>query len=227
MVVIGLEVGLSLVWLMASPSGKLSMQDWLAATPENVFHRHRVWTLATGVFLEPQFIQLVLHAVVMWSFVPTLERFWGTARFYRFFALTSLAGTIVGTTVGLLLGQDGNAITGLDPFIWATIVAFGIVYAKQPVQLFGVMPLTGRQLMYGFLAFVTLLVVLEQMWANGAAFAAAMLVATALTAKRWSPLLAWKRSRIAKARKQLTVLEGGAGRPPGSKPPRDEHKWLN
>jgi membrane associated rhomboid family serine protease len=224
LVVAGLEIGLSLVWLLCDHDARATILDWLAATPSNVWRHGRVWTLATGALLEPDFLALLLHAVVLWSFVPTLERFWGTARFYRFVAITSLVGTTVGTAVGLAIGHD-LPILGLSPFIYASIVAFGIVYARQPVQFFGVLPLTGRQLMYGFLGFVLLFVVLQQKWEDGAAFAAAMIAAAAMTSKRWSPGLAWKRWRIARARARLTVMEGGAPKPPRKKP-RDE-RFLN
>jgi len=238
LIVVGLEIGLSLMWLLADKPTRRTLWEYLVATPENVFERYRVWTLATSVFLEEKFLNLVLHGVVMWMFVPTLERFWGTARFYRFVAVTSLAGTLAGTAMGLLVGPPGVPINGLDPFIYASIVAFGIVYARQPVQFFGVLPLTGRQLMYGFIAFLLLFVGLQQLWALGAAFAAAMLAAAVMTSKRWSPGLAWRRWRIARARAKLSVLEGGAkhdlsARPPGSPRPSrspgatDEQKWLN
>jgi membrane associated rhomboid family serine protease len=157
-------------------------------------------------------------------FVPTLERFWGTARFYRFVAITSLAGTIAGCAFGFVLGLSGAAITGLDPFIYASIVAFGIVYARQPVQFFGVLPLTGRQLMYGILAFLAFSVLVQQRWAAAAAYAAAMLAAAILTSKRWSPAVMWKRWRIARARGRLKMMPGGKAHTP---PARDEHKWLN
>jgi membrane associated rhomboid family serine protease len=227
LVIAGLELGLSLVWLLSDDATKASIADYTIATPHNVLGRGHVWTLITTNFIEPQFLGLLLHLVVLWSFVPTLERFWGTARFYRFVAITSLAGTIVGVLAGYLLGHTGGgygpeAITGLNPFIYATIVAFGIVYARQPVQFWGVLPLTGRQLMFGFLGFLTLFVVLQGFWEQGAAFAAAMIAAAILTSKRWSPGLAWKRWQIKRARAKLTVVQGGAG-----KPRADEHKWLN
>jgi hypothetical protein len=157
-------------------------------------------------------------------FVPTLERFWGTARFYRFVAITSLVGAVAGCAFGLAMHHMDASVSGLNPFIYASIVAFGIVYARQPVQFFGVLPLTGRQLMYGFLAFLTLYVVATGAWANGVAFGAAMLAAAILTSKRWSPGLAWKRWRIARARARLKVMSGGKGHVP---PTRDENKWLN
>jgi membrane associated rhomboid family serine protease len=238
LIVLGLEIGLSLVWLLAGEPTQRTLGEYLSATPENVFDHYRVWTLATGVFLETRFIGLVLHGVVMWMFVSSLERFWGTARFYRFFAVTSLAGTLAGTAMGLLTGPRIVAIDGIDPFIYASIAAFGIVYARQPVQFFGVLPLTGRQLMYGFIGFLVLFIGLQQLWALGTAFAAAMIAAAVLTSKRWSPGLAWRRWRIARARAKLSVLDGGlrgrsekpAGRASGRPKPTtsgDDSKWLN
>jgi len=224
LIVLGLEIGLSLVYQAGTKATRELFDAYLMATPANVFVHGRVWTLATGVFVEPKLLALILHALVMWMFVPTLERFWGTGRFYRFVAITSLAATAVGCGVGYALGDLHALMGGLDPFICAAIVAFGIVYARQPVQFFGVLPLTGRQLMYGILAFLALAIALSQRWPDGAAYATAMLAAAILTSKRWSPALAWKRWRIARARARLTVMSGGKAR---SSPPRDEHKWLN
>lgn len=225
LVIAGLEIGLSLIWLLSSEAARATIADYLLATPRNVFELGRVWTLVTSPFLEISFIGLLLHAVVLWMFVPTLERFWGTARFYRFVAITSIVGTLVGTGVGYLIGSD-VAIHGLNPFIYSSIVAFGIIYARQPVQFFGVLPLTGRQLMYGFIGFLILFVGLQQFWSQGAAFAASMLTAALMTSKQWSPGLAWKRWRIARARAKLTIMQGGQGGAP--KPSRrDDKNWLN
>ncbi len=227
LIVAGLEIGLSLVWLLSNPDARTMIADWIVATPDNVFHHGRVWTLVTGAFLEPNFIGLLLHAVVLWGFVPVLERFWGTARFYRFVAITSVIGTLVGSLVGLATGHTGadGAVAGLNPFVYASIVAFGIIYARHPVQFFGVLPMTGRQLMWGFIGFLVLFVVLQAKWEEGAAFAAAMLVAAVMTSKRWSPALAWKRWRIARARARLKVVTGG--QPAAPRKPRDEQTWLN
>jgi membrane associated rhomboid family serine protease len=222
LVLAGLEVGLSLIWLLADGSARGGIAKWLVASPSQVFERARVWTLATSVFLQPEFLNLLLHVLVLWMFVPTLERFWGTSRFYRFVVITSLAGSLVGCLAGLATGRD-VAITGLSPFVNAAIVAFGVVYARQPVQFFGVLPLSGRQLMWGFIGFDALFVVLQGMWEQGAAWAAAMIAAALLTSKQWNPGLAWKRWRIARARARLSVLEGGAPK----KPKRDEHRYLN
>lgn len=225
LVLAGLQVGVSLLWLLADGDTRDTLDNWLVASPSNVFHAGRVWTLATGALLDKNILSLLLNTFVLWAFVPVLERFWGTPRFYRFAAITSLAGTLFGTLAGLALGRD-MPIEGLAPFVYAAIVAFGIVYARQPVQFFGVLPLTGRQLMYGFLGFATLFVVLQQLWPLAAAYAAATIAAALITSKRANPGLAWRRWRIARARARLTVLDGdGPRRPPPTKKP--DERFIN
>ncbi|HEY4144718.1 rhomboid family intramembrane serine protease [Pinirhizobacter sp.] len=220
------ELGLSLVWLLAPEEARTTMVEWVSASPSTVFERGHVWTLATSPFLEPNFLGIILHMVVLWSFVPTLERFWGTTRFVRFVAITSLVGTVVGTLMGHFVTGMDVPITGLNAFIDASLVAFGITYARQPVQFFGVLPLTGRQLMYGFIGFLVLSTVLQQAWETGAASAAAMATAALMTSK-WSPMLAWKRRKIAKARAKLSVMQGGVTGPTKPKPKKPDERFLN
>jgi membrane associated rhomboid family serine protease len=222
MVILGLEIGLSLVFLMCEPPTRAQLADATVASARTVFHEAKVWTLVTSPFLQEKFLSLLIHGFVMFAFVPTLERFWGTRRFLRFVAVTAIAGTLVGSAMGLVTGHLDAPINGLDSVINACIVAFGIVYARQPVQFFGVVPLTGRQLMYGFLAFSALFILLQGFWELGAAYAASMGAAALMTSKRLSPGLAWRRWRIARARAKLSVLDGGQ-----PKKPRDKEKWLN
>ena len=222
LIVFGIQLGMSLVFMLCDPSARATIAEYAIASPSQIFDHGRVWTILTSPFLEIDFLQLVLQGFMMFMFVPTLERFWGTARFYRFVAATSIVGVLAGVAVGQLTGVD-MPIHGLAPFTWATVIAFGIVYARQPVQIFGVLPLTGRQMMYGFLCFLLVFVLLQQKWQEGAAIFGAMATGALMVSKRWSPGMVWKRWRIARARAKLTVLQGGA-RPA---PKRDEQKWLN
>jgi membrane associated rhomboid family serine protease len=219
--IIAIEIGFSLVWLMSKPDGRATIEEYFVATAPNVFEHGRVWTLVTTNFLELNFITLLLHGMMMWMFVPTLERFWGTARFYRFFAVTSILGSAAGAAMGLATGRE-FPIAGIDPFIYASVVAFGIVYARQPVSFFGVLPLTGRQFMWGFVVFLSAYVLLQQFWELGAALFVSMVTAALMCSKRFSPGLTWKRWRLARARAKLSVIDGG--KKPKTK---EEQKWLN
>jgi len=222
MVIAGINILFNLVLMLSDAHTKATLEGYLVASPSLVVDQGHVWTVVTSIFYEQNFIQLVMNVLILFLFVPTLERFWGTPRFFRFFAITSLAGMAGGLLAGLATGRD-VAIFGLAPFILAATVAFGVIYARTPVQFFGVLPLTGRQLMYGFLAVYTLMTVLGGHWELFAAFAAACLAAAILTSKRWSPALAWKKWRIARARRRLSVLEGGAK----PRPKKRDDGYLN
>jgi membrane associated rhomboid family serine protease len=231
----GLELGFTLVFLFLPAAQRQTMATYTLATPSGVFEHYRIWTLFTSPFLAQGLLGLLMHGFVLFSFVPTMERFWGTPRFIRFAIITTLVGQLTGVVVGQLLGHsalaiasiepNGYIVTSLNPMIYASIIAFGIVYARQPVQFFGVLPLTGKQLMIGFIVFLGFFTVLNGVWEQGVAFAAAM-IAAALMVSKFSPALAFNRWRIRRARAKLSVIEGGADRT--SRPRRrDEQKYLN
>ena len=122
----------------------------------------------------------------------------------------------------MLLGGawTGVVVAGLDPFVFGGIVAYGVLFANQPVQFFGVLPMTGRQLTWGIIAFAALFILLGQSWVEGSAMAAGMVSAWFLTSQRASPrlwLLKWKQRR---QRSHLRVVGGGKGK-------KDEKRWMN
>ncbi len=194
------------------------MATWLVATGHGVWGQGKVWTLATSPLLEPEPLTLLFHGLILWMFVPTIERWWGTKRFLRFALYTSLAGTAAGTIAAAFL-PGGGAIAGLSPFVFASIVAFGVLYSDRPVQFFGVLPMTGKQLMIGIVAFNALFVLLGRQWALGAAYAASMALAWLLVSGKWTPKVWWLRRKQARLRRKLKVMKGGADSPP--------KKWMN
>jgi membrane associated rhomboid family serine protease len=208
------QVGLSLVWLLSDVDVRAAMANALVPTAGAVWRDGKIWTLVTGAVLETSFPSLLLGALVLWWFVPTLERWWGLRRFLIFALATSLVGTVLGTLTGLATGRDAP-IAGYDPFIYASIVAFGILYGRQPVQFFGVLPMTGRQLMYGIIGFVALFVLLGRQWELAVGYAGAMVTGALLASGKWSPRLWWYRWRHARVRRRLAVLDGGKGRRAG------------
>ena len=222
MTIAAVYLGVSLVYLLCDFDTRAKIAEYVVATPSSVFERGYVWTLATTPFFEPQFINLLLNIFMLWAFIPTMERFWGTPRFYRFFAITAISGSLAGLLVGLATGRD-MPIYGLSPFVLATIVAFGITHARMPVQFFGVLPMTARQVMLGFLVVEALMVAFGQRWELGASMAGGCLAAYIITSRKWSPGLAYKKWKLARMRKRLSVIEGGVK--PARK--RDEQSYLN
>lgn len=210
-----IELGFSLVALFASDEGKALIVDYLVATDTNVWKDFKVWTLVTTMFVEPRFIGLLFHGLIMWMFMPALEKWWGTKRFLYFAVGTSATAALIGTLAGSFMA-GGGAIAGLDAFIFASIVAYGVVFARTQVYFFAVLPMTGKQLAWGMTAFVTLMVVLQRDWATGAGWASAMLLAFWLT-NGLNPRLWWLQWRQRRVRRKLKVIRGG----------NDKSKWMN
>ena len=218
-------VGMSLVFAMSGEEGKLRLAAWLVPFPDSVWREGKVWTLVTGPFLEIRMLSLVFEGLMIWLFLPALERWWGPRRFIMFVVVTAIAGTVAGTLVGLATGRL-VPILGLDPTLFAAAVAFGIIHAKAPIQFFGVLPLTGRQFMWGMIALITAFVLVGQEWEEGGAMAAATLLGAGLASGRIDPIAWWRRRRYAKARAHLAVVPP----PPAAPPPRrtkPDDRWVN
>lgn len=222
-------VGVSLVFAMQEPDGKDRMARLLVPSSDSVWREGRIWTLVTGPFIELRIFGLVFQGLMIWMMLPALERWWGPRRFALFVGLTALAGTVAGTLMGVVTGRN-VPIVGLDPTLFASAIAFGILYARQPIQFFGVLPMTGRQFMYGMLALVAVFILIGQQWEEGAAMGAAMLVAAGITSGRVDPIAIWRRWRYDRARSHLSVVPppppsgGGKGKRGGSK---TDERYLN
>ena len=197
-----LLVGLSLVFLLSSLPSRLTMLQWLGASADTVFGAGRVWTLATSALLEPDGFALLFQGALLWMFVPTLERWWGGKRFALFVVATALAGTLGPVALGALDVLDSaKPVLGLDPFTHAAVVAYGIIFARQPVQFFGAIPMTGRQLMFGIIALSLVFIAVNRAWHEGVAYVCAIAVAVVLT--RENPLQRWRQWRRKRAKPAL------------------------
>lgn len=224
LILLFLLVGVSLVYGLSGETAQLRMLEWVVPTGDTVWREGRVWTLLTGPFLQPKMLSLLIEGAMLWLLMPRLESWWGGPRFALFVGLTSLAGTVVGTLIGLLLDQPA-AIVGLNPAILAGTIAFGILYARQPVQFFGVMPLTGRQFMWGMIALTTLFVLVGQEWTWGAAMAAAMGVGALLASGRFDPVALWRRRKYRQMRSHLSVVPPEVSTIP--RRPKGDDRYLN
>lgn len=213
---IGLSVGVFLLYLFSSEDTRGRLLEWLALTPDSLGRGH-VWKLVTAPLLHVSGMAFFFDMLMLWLFVPVLEDFWGTKRFLTFAVVTSVVGNLAAGLVGIALGSP-QVIVGLSAFVYASIAAYGTVFAEHPVQLFGIIPLKGKVLAIGTLAFVTLFVLLERAWVEGAGFYAAMALAWAMTSGFWTPNVWWLKFRHWRLRRRYKVIDGGADK---------KQRWMN
>ncbi len=206
----------SLLFLLAGREAQVALAQWLVATTDGIWREGKIWQLFTGPLIEPQFIGLVFQALMLWIFLPALESWWGTKRFLQFAVITSVAAVLVGTLAGLLLGEN-TAVTGLSAFIFAGIVAYGVLFADHKVYFFGVVPMTGKQLTIGIVGFMAVFIVIGRQWALGAGNAAAMLIAWGMVSGKLAPRLWYLKAKQRWIRRKLKVVRGRD----------DDDRWMN
>lgn len=202
----------SLLFAISPKEIQVEVLRWVIATDHSVWKDFYLWQLVTTALIPVQpdgaldFINLLFQGLMLWMFLPALENWWGKKRFLKFALWTTLAGTIVGTLVGLAL-PGVHVVSGLDPFVFAGVIAFGVLFKDREVRFFGAVPMTGKHLTIGMTAFVALFIVIGQQWAEGAAMAAAVLLALGLTTGKFAPklwYLKWKQKRI---RRKLRIVK--------------------
>jgi membrane associated rhomboid family serine protease len=222
--IIAIEVAAFLLYLFVSEPTRAQFLRWGALNADTLFQGH-VWKLATTVLFHESGVAFFFDMLMLWLFIPALERFWGRRRFLIFFATTVLVSNLVAALVAILLGAPFSmaAIVGITSFIYASITAYGVVYANQPVQFFGVIPIKGKVLAIGTACVVALFVLIEQAWVAGVQHFAAMATALAITKGVIAPNLWWLRWHRWRIQRRYKVIDGGAG--PRRTP--EKKQWLN
>jgi membrane associated rhomboid family serine protease len=218
--IIGIEVGAFLLYLFVTKSTRAALEYWGVLTPGSLLDGH-VWKLATTLLFHRNGLEFFFDMLMLWLFVPVLEQYWGSRRFLWFLGVTSIVGNLVASGVGLLIGDHMQPIAGLSSFVYASIAAYGTAFANQPVQLFGIVPIKGKWLAWGTLAFVSLFVLLEQRWTTGAGHYAAMATAWAMTSGVWTPNIWWLKFRRWRVRRKYQVIDGGA------RDRESKQRWMN
>ncbi len=218
---VGIVASLFVIYLFGGASVKAAVDHWLVLTPYSAFHDGHLWKLATSAVIYParDFFGFLIDGLMLFTFVPVLERWWGTRRFIIFVIATSLIGNLAAAMIGYAISPYVY-IYGLTPFIYASIVAFGVLFSDQMVSFFGVVPIKGRSLAIGAAALMALMVLLDRQWVRGAGAFAAMGLAYVMTTGSFTPNLWWLRFKRWRVRRKLGVLEGGRKKP-------DKQKWVN
>lgn len=229
-----ISLGLFLVMLFSGDAARVRTATWLTLTPDALARGH-LWKLVTTslVNLDPAGrggVTFFFDLLMLWLFVPVLESFWGTPRFLRFVVASALIGNLIAGLVGLAL-SPGVVIHGLGSVIFASIAAYGVAFGRQQIQLFGVVPITGRALAIGFAGFLFLMTALNGTWALGAGHFGAMGFAWLLTSGFWQPEVWRLRYRRWRVRRRVQVMDGGKQRDP-KRPKRDDDsagkkRWVN
>jgi len=161
----------------------------LALSPGALQHGQGLWQPLTAnfVYLEGELGGLIGTLFVQWFVGSTLEGFWGTRRYVLLVVGAGFVGYLVAALFGAFVPDIASVVmSGATPMDLAAIVAFGVVYGKQPVHLFGIAPLSAR----GLAVLIAVLSVIAPLgrgtpWPHVVPWSVAMLVALVATTQPW------------------------------------------
>ena len=145
-------VGIWLVMFILARSGlgaiSGTIDAYFALTPVLVAHGY-VYQLVTYSFLHAGIGHVFFNMLSLWMFGSRLEQDWGRQRFLEFYFFCVIGGAVctVAVSYANILGMNPRVPTvGASGGIFGLLVAFGILYSKMRVYIYGIFPIEARWL---------------------------------------------------------------------------------
>lgn len=114
----------------------------------------RYWTLLTSVFSHNSLLHLFINMFVLNSFGGLLEQLLGRGRFLAFYLFAGFIGSLSHCMVShFVIGHSDLFAVGASGAIAGLILLFSLLFPKEKIYFFGVIPLPA---IFGALAFIAL-----------------------------------------------------------------------
>lgn len=121
----------------------------LLLDPYRTIFSGEVWRLFTYAFLHDlgSPMHVVFNALVFYMMGPQLEERWGEKRFLFFVVACILVGGIF-VCLSFLFGFSNASVLGFSAVTLGMIIAWGVTFSTMQIYLLGILPLTGKQLVF-------------------------------------------------------------------------------
>ena len=150
-VLIGLTIVVSIGSALAMHAG-FPIGAWLVHSGERVW-AGQLWRLVTWIFVESDPISLLFGVLCIWWFCPDLHAIFGWKRFLLVYLGLGIAGAATACLVGKLWPPALDAVhTGNWAVIDALIIMWALRFPDREIQLYFVIPVRGRLLVWITLA---------------------------------------------------------------------------
>lgn len=195
----------------------------LLFTPSMVL-RGEVWQILTYAFFIPLglggsgIFGFLISLYFLYSIGGQVEAVLGGRRFLRFFVSVAALSAILTIPFSLLFGFQHLGHSGIWVSLGALTILFAHNFAHQPIYLFFVLPVQGRQLIVFSFGILALYAVLSSLWQVFPQLLG-LLLALAYTRGLLQPRRAWLRFRAWRIERELkrrssrfSVIRGGRDR---------------
>ena len=223
-ILIGLCVGY-IISMLAARMGAGVVITHLDLQPDSVLSGE-LWRLLSYGLLHEGVGHLIGNLLLFYFFGLNIEQQFGAKRLVTLSALCIVGGGVLATLSSLVGLSPANPVIGASGGGLGLLVCWCLIHARRTIRLFGIIPLTGQQLLYLSVGFEILLSVSPGGASSSAAHLGGMVTGWAaitggINPKRWRHkvrLAALRRQMKKKRHPKLDVLKGGQ--------PEDD-QWLN
>ncbi len=116
--------------------------------PARAVYSGQIWRLFTYGFLHDSSpMHVIFNALALYLIGPQLEDRWGEKRFIIFVVMSIILGGVV-VCLSFLIGLPYAWVIGFSAATVGLVVAWGLTFSTQQIYFFGILPLTGQQLVY-------------------------------------------------------------------------------
>ena len=122
----------------------------LVLNPYQAIYSGEVWRVFTYGFLHDANspLHVIFNGLMLYMIGPQLEDRWGEKRFLLFILCAVLLGGLF-VCLSFILGLSSSYVVGFSAATIALLIAWGLTYPQNQMYVFGILPLTGRQMVYG------------------------------------------------------------------------------
>jgi len=152
--IIIINVAAFLVQIIAQIAGIRAIFVAFALIPWRVTHELTLWQFITYMFLHGGVFHILFNMLTLYMFGNELERYWGAARFLRYYLITGIGAGVCSWIVG---PESSIAIVGASGAIYGILLAYGLLYPNRIVYLNLLLPIKVKWmvLIMGAVAFLS------------------------------------------------------------------------
>jgi len=152
--IIIINVAAFLVQIIAQIAGIRAIFVAFALIPWRVTHELTLWQFITYMFLHGGVFHILFNMLALYMFGNELERYWGAARFLRYYLITGIGAGACSWIVG---PESSIAIVGASGAIYGILLAYGLLYPNRIVYLNLLLPIKVKWmvLIMGAVAFLS------------------------------------------------------------------------
>jgi membrane associated rhomboid family serine protease len=143
----------------------------LILNPYLTVFKVQLWRIITYGFLhDPSSpMHVIFNALILYMVGTPLEERWGEKRFLFFILCAVGVGGLL-VCLSYLFGISNASVMGFSAATVALVIAWGLTFSSQSIYIFGILPLSGRQLVFVTIGFEILYAVSSNSISSAAHF---------------------------------------------------------